>query len=284
MDMTSQYIMENPDENRRLEIKTDPEAVRRQASLCGIGPGMRVLDAGCGVGKTTSILSDMIQPGGIIVGVDFADSRIRYAEQNYGTGHGITFRLMDLREPLGELGLFDCIWVRFVLEHYLEGAVDIIKNLRQCLKPGGILCLLDLDYNCLSHYPMKTEMEAMLQKLVQKMIAKFNFDPYVGRKLYTYLYDLGFHDIRIDIIPHHLIYGELGSSDEFNWIKKVEMASVKAKDLFKDYPGGYEAFFADFDAFFHDPRRFTYTPLMVCRGKRPVGEAVSDTDTSSYME
>jgi len=268
MDVTRPYLMENPDENRRLEVKTDPEAVRRQAALCGIKPGMRVLDAGCGIGKTTAILHEMIQPGGSIVGVDFAGDRIRYAEQHYSAGQGISFSLTDLRSSLDELGHFDCIWVRFVLEHYLEGSIDIIKNLSRCLNPEGTLCLLDLDYNCLSHYPVSTEMEQMLQKLIHKMMTKFNFDPYVGRKLYTYLYDLGFHDIRMDLIPHHLIYGELGSSDEFNWIKKVEMASVKAKDLFRDYPGGYEAFFADFNAFFHDPRRFTYTPLMICRGKK----------------
>jgi hypothetical protein len=42
----------------------------------------------------------------------------------------------------------------------------------------------------------------------------------VGRKLYTYLYDMGFKDIQAHMMPHHLIYGELISSDDFNWIKK----------------------------------------------------------------
>jgi hypothetical protein len=66
-----------------------------------------------------------------------------------------------------------------------------------------------------------------------------------------------------------LIYGELRSSDDFNWIKKIEMASMKAKGLFQEYPGGYDTFFHDFNTFFHDPRRFTYTPLMICTGKKP---------------
>jgi hypothetical protein len=42
---------------------------------------------------------------------------------------------------------------------------------------------------------MKPEMESMLQKLIGEMMYKFNFDPFVGRKLYTYLYDLGYRDI-----------------------------------------------------------------------------------------
>jgi ubiquinone/menaquinone biosynthesis C-methylase UbiE len=268
MDSIDQYLMENPEEAIRLDVKTDPDAVRKQVQLLGIGPGARVLDAGCGSGKTTSVLHEMIQPGGSVIGVDFAQDRINFAKQYYATSNSIEFQLRDLRFPLEDLGQFDFIWIRFVLEYYLEGAIDIIRNLSKCLKPGGALCLLDLDNNCLSHYSLRPEMESTLQKLVQRMILKYNFDPYVGRKLYAYMHDLGFRDIEVNLIPHHLIYGELKDSDDFNWIKKVQMASVKAVDLFETYPGGYEGFFSDFNTFFHDQRRFTYTPLIMCKGKR----------------
>jgi len=263
------YLMENPDEAIRLDIKTDPDAVRKQALLCGIRAGARVLDAGCGSGKTTAVLHDMIQPGGTIVGVDFAQERITFAQEKYGGKPGIEFRVMDLREPLDELGQFDFVWMRFVLEHYREGAQDIITTVADSLLPEGILCLLDLDYNCLSHYPIRQEMERVLQMLMNKMMYSYNFDPYVGRKLYTYLYDQGFRDIEVNMISHHLIYGDLADSDDFNWLKKIEIASVKARKNFEAYPGGYERFREDFRAFFHDPRRFTYSPLMICTGKKP---------------
>jgi SAM-dependent methyltransferase len=263
------YLMESPEEATRLDVKTNPDVVRNQARICGITAGVRVLDAGCGSGKTTAILQDMIQPGGSIVGVDFSQDRIRFAQNNYGKNRSIEFRLMDLREPLDELGQFDFIWMRFVLEHYLKGAQDIIAMVERSLAPGGTLCLLDLDYNNLSHYPIKPKMEMVLQLLMQKMIQSYNFDPYVGRKLYTYLYDQSFREIRVNMIPHHLIYGDLRESDDFNWLKKIEMASVKARENFDAYPGGYEGFLEDFTAFFRDPRRFTYTPLMICTGKKP---------------
>jgi SAM-dependent methyltransferase len=263
------YLMENPDEAIRLDLKTDPDAVRKQAQLCSIGAGARVLDAGCGSGKTTAVLHDMIQPGGTVVGVDFAQDRISFAQNSYGGKPGIEFRLMDLREPLDGLGQFDFIWMRFVLEHYREGAQDIIATVAGSLAPEGTLCLLDLDYNCLSHYPIKPEMEMVLQMLMHKMMHSYNFDPYVGRKLYAYLYDQAFRDIEVNMIPHHLIYGDLRDSDDFNWIKKIEMASIKARENFEAYPGDYEGFLEDFTAFFHDPRRFTYTPLMICTGKKP---------------
>ncbi len=270
MDDIDQYLMENPEEAIRLDVKTDPDAVKKQAHILGIGPGSRVLDAGCGSGKTTAVLHEMIQPGGTILGVDFAQDRIDFAKKFYETGDSIEFQLRDLRRPLTDLGQFDFIWIRFVLEYYLDGSIDIIRNLSEILKPEGSLCILDLDYNCLSHYPLSPEMESTLHKLVQRMIQKYNFDPYVGRKMYSCLYDLGFRDIEVNLIPHHLIFGELKNSDDFNWMKKIQMASVKATDIFEEYPGGYNAFFTDFSTFFHDPRRFTYTPLIMCKGRKPL--------------
>lgn len=269
MDASDQYLMEDPEEALRLDVKTDPDSVRKQASLCGIGPGARVLDAGCGSGKTTSLIHELVQPGGSAIGVDFAENRVRFAKEHYGAEKGIEFHLKDLRGPLTDLGQFDFIWIRFVLEYYLEGALDIIRNVTGSLKDDGVLCLLDLDYNCLTHYPMPQEMEAILQRLVPRMMHTFNFDYYAGRRLYTYLYDLGFRDIGMHLLPHHLIYGELKSTDDFNWMKKVQMATVKAKEVFEPYPGGYEAFFRDFTELFRDPRRFTYTPLIICTGRKP---------------
>ena len=267
--MASDYLMDNPEEEIRLEVKTNPEEVKKQARWCGLKPGMRVLDAGCGPGLVTSILYDMIQPGGKIVGLDYSGERIKYAIQHYGNKPGIDFRVYDLRHPIENLEPFDLIWVRFVLEYNRKESFDIVKNLAGCLKQGGYLCLLDLDYNCLNHYELPAKMEETLFKLAKKMEQVYNFDPYSGRKLYSFLYDMGYENIRVDIVPHHLIYGNVKEADVFNWLKKAEMAAVKAKDIFESYPGGYKAFFSNFIEFFNDPRRFTYTSLLLCIGSKP---------------
>lgn len=260
--------MESPEETIRLEVKTDPDAVRKQANWCGIRPGLRVLDAGCGPGKTTAILYEMIKPDGTMLGVDYSEERIRHAEKQYGRKSGIDFQVRDLRDPLEDLGPFDLIWVRFVLEYNRIEGPEITKNLTACLKPGGHLCLMDLDHNALNHYGLPAEMERILFELMAITEEKYNFDPFVGRKLYSYLYDLDYQDIRVDLMPHHLIYGKLKNTDAFNWIKKAQAASI-LREAFEKYPGGYETFYADFFKFFNDPRRFTYTPLILCRGTRP---------------
>jgi len=261
------YLMENADEEARLALKTGPENLERQAIWCGIRPGMRVLDAGCGIGKTSRLLYGMVQPGGEVVGIDFSKKRVAYAREHY-RAKGLSFQVCDLTRPLplSRIGKFDVIWVRFVLEYFREESRAIVKNLREGLSPGGYLCLLDLDHNCLGHYDLPPEMEATLVKLM-KATEKLNFDPYCGRKLYSYLYDLGFHDISVDLMAHHLIYGELGDVDAFNWAKKLQVTGNKAENVFADYPGGFKSFFSDFQTFFADPRRFTYTPLIMCKGR-----------------
>jgi SAM-dependent methyltransferase len=263
------YLMENNEEAIRLDLKTDPDLVRKQALWCGVRPGLRVLDLGCGSGKTTAVLHGMVLPEGSVVGVDYSADRIAYAEEHYGGKEGINFFACDLTGPLEGLGQFDLIWVRFVLEYFRRESLPIVKNLRKLLKPGGCLCLLDLDYNCLSHYELPERIAALLPDLMARLEEKYNFDTHAGRKLYSYLFDAGYENIQMELTAHHLIYGKVRTEDLFNWLKKVEVAAARLDGFFNRYPGGYPAFFSDFKSFFLDERRFTYTPLIMCKGDRP---------------
>jgi len=263
----TQYIMEHDEEAIRLDIKTDIKTVNRQALWAGLQPGMRVADIGCGSGITTSFLHKMVQPDGEIIGIDFSETRIRHAIGHYGR-NGIDFICKDIHEPLHGLGEFDFIWVRFLLEYHRSRSSDIVNNLLGSLKAGGILCLIDLDYNCLSHFGLSPRLQNSINGIMETLEKSFDFDPYAGRKLYSYLYDIGCKDIDVDITYHHLIYGELNETDAYNWTKKVEVAAKTSGYSFDEYKGGYDEFFEEFKSFFSDPRRFTYTPIISCRGRK----------------
>jgi SAM-dependent methyltransferase len=261
------YLMEHEEEARRLDLKTDRAAVDRQALWAGLKPGMRVADVGCGSGITTSYLYDLVSPAGSAVGVDASESRLEHARQSYGSP-GIEFIQGDICQPLAGLGAFDFIWVRFVLEYHRTHAGDIVRNLVPLLNRGGILCLIDLDYNCLSHFGLSPRLERTIREIVALMERDFDFDPYVGRRLYSYLYDNGLAEIAVDLAPHHLIYGALNDIDAYNWSMKIDVAARRSGFAFPEYPGGYDEFRHEFQTFFADPRRFTYTPLIMCRGVR----------------
>jgi len=262
------YLMESEEEALRLDLKTDRWAVLRQARWAGIAAGMRVADLGCGSGKTTAALQELVQPEGQAVGVDIAAGRVSFAARQYGYT-GARFVRADIREPISGIGRFDALWIRFVLEYYREECAEIVRTASSLLEPGGRLCLIDLDNNCLCHHEAPPRLERTMHGIMAALGARANFDPYAGRRLYAHLYDLGFEQIRVTIEGHHLIYGELQENDAFNWMKKIEVAPQRIGYGYPEYPGGREEFREEFERFFADPRRFTYSPLISAVGRKP---------------
>ena len=75
--------------------------------------------------------------------------------------------------------------------------------------------------------------------------------------------------IQVDMQAYHLIFGTLKELDDFNWTQKIEVAAQRTGYSFEAFDGGFEGFKKEFLQFFSDPRRFSYTPLIVCRGSKP---------------
>ena len=262
------YLMESCDEAIRLDKKTEETVVEKQATWAGLQSGMSVADVCCGSGKATSVLHRIVCPTGQAVGIDSSEQRIAYARKYYGKTR-LDFVCRDIKGPLADIGKFDLVWVRFALEYFREEAFDLVSNISTLVRPGGIFCLIDLDHNCLNHYQMPERLERTVCDISRQLTMKANFDPYSGRKLYSHLYRLGYADIEVDIGAHHLIVGELKEHEAYNWLKKVEMIFHKLNYSFPEYPGGHQEFHDEFWSFFMSPDRFTYTPIICCRGRRP---------------
>ena len=262
-----EYFMEDPQEIERLERKTDPAAVVAQARWAGLAAGMRVADVGCGPGLTSRILHEAAQPGGQVTGIDFSADRIRHARNRYQRA-GLLFQQEDFLGDLTALGHFDFVWVRFVLEFHRSRAQQLVANLNRLVRPGGILCLVDLDYNCLSHAGLPERLNLTIEDVVRGLEEIADFDPYAGRRLYGHLFDLGYQDIRLEVTSHHLIFGALNEAERYNWERKVMVAARRSGCDFTRYGGDFDTFAKEFSVAFRDPRRFTYTPLILCCGRK----------------
>ncbi len=265
--MSTPYLMENDEEIQRLERKTDAGVVERTAHRAGLRPGMRIVDLCCGAGVTTSILSRATGPAGSAVGIDSSAERLGHAQARYGDAT-TSFVSRDVRLPLVGVGPFDFAWVRFALEYFRQESFDIVAHLADVMAPGGIVCLVDLDHNSLNHFGISARLEAALTAAIGQLEREGNFDPYAGRKLYSHLYRLGFADIRVEVGAHHLIYGELGAVDAYNWTRKIQVLAGNHALQLPGYDSSAE-FLEDFLAFFGDPGRFTYTPLIAAWARKP---------------
>ena len=67
---------------------------------------------------------------------------------------------------------------------YISNTIKKLKiNITKILKPGGIMCLIDLDHNCLSHYGIPPRLQRTVNDIMFELQKKANFDPYAGRKI-----------------------------------------------------------------------------------------------------
>lgn len=264
------YFMESDAETLRLELKTDPLLVAEQARWAGLRPGMRVADIGCGPGKTTAALAELAGCDGEVVGVDICAERLAYAREHYSRD-GVSFTLGNVFHPLPELGSFDFVWCRFLFEYYRDDARELFLGLDRLVRPGGLLCLVDLDCNCLLHDGLPPRLGAAVGEILRQLQDTTGFDPFAGRRLYGLLYDHGYGEIDARVETHNLLFGAAGDTAMHNWRQKLCVAVARSGCSLGDYPGGREGFFADFEIHFQHPRRFSYSPLIVCRGRRPQG-------------
>ena len=70
---TTDYVLCHSDfEIERLKIQAAvlADITRRLIRECGIQPGMRVLDIGCGAGDVSMLLADAVGPSGLVVAID----------------------------------------------------------------------------------------------------------------------------------------------------------------------------------------------------------------------
>jgi len=255
--------MEHKNEGVRLTRKTRRQRVLDQARWAGLRPGMRILDVGCGAGFTTSILAEVSDRA---EGLDNSPERIAAARRDYPT---LRFHEKNIYRELNDLGTYDFIWVRFFLEYHRKSSAELVKQLAGLLSAGGILCIGELDHHSLNHFPMSDTLQLALNNLAAFLQQHADWDPYIGRKLYTHMYDAGLSELDVRMDAHHLLFGSMESGQEDDWLTKLEVAAAACGYPFPEYAGGYGEFFSEAKRLLTDPRRFTYTPIILCRGIRP---------------
>lgn len=126
---------------------------RRFFVEAGVGPGMRVLDFGCGAGDTSFLAAELVGSSGAVVGVDPASQAIALARsraQELGTSN-VSF----LESGLPELTLdqqFDAVVGRLVLM-YVPDPSDTLRQLATFVRKGGVLVFHELDLASQGSYP-----------------------------------------------------------------------------------------------------------------------------------
>ena len=121
-------------------------AVHKQAlTAAAPQPGDKVLDVGCGPGTMAIVLSQMVTPGGEVVGIDASLQMIEVARKKAGrersTARFEPAATEDL--PFAE-GYFDMAMSTFMLHHLPEDVQSKgLTDVRRVLKRGGRFVIAD---------------------------------------------------------------------------------------------------------------------------------------------
>ena len=136
------YFLGHDDEEiARLQLQAGviEGVTRRLIGDCAIGPGMRVLEIGCGVGDVSMLLADAVGESGSVVAVDREPRAIDTAKGRAAkAGYKQIEFVLSPAEHLPELAPFDAAFGRYVLVHQPDPAL-MVRRAAAAVKPGGVV-------------------------------------------------------------------------------------------------------------------------------------------------
>ncbi|MBM0103281.1 methyltransferase domain-containing protein [Steroidobacter sp. S1-65] len=158
---------------------TVDEMTERMLDDAGIGPGMRVLDIGCGPGMTTFMLARRVGSAGHVFGVDRDAQMLQVARQKArDTGvTNVTFIQggFDVRFP--ERGALDAVVGRRVLM-YQSDAAQAISQLTDAVRSGGVIAFHEHDMVEISDgrtaLPLHDQVRSWLREMLRHEGANLN--------------------------------------------------------------------------------------------------------------
>lgn len=139
-------FQDNARELARLNFQAEVAWRVEQGALVrhGLDRHSRVLDVACGAGSMTCQIATLLKRGSVL-GVDLNESLLGEAckRRTKSIAGKIAFRKGDVYR-LEDIGQFDFAYARFLFQH-LERPLDALRSIRDVLRPGGRVLVVDVD-------------------------------------------------------------------------------------------------------------------------------------------
>jgi SAM-dependent methyltransferase len=133
----------------------------------GIGPGMRVLDVGSGVGDVAFLAAEAVGERGEVLGADRSATALGIAKaraKERGLRH-VTFvegELLDLEFD----GPFDAVTGRYVLM-FQPDPVALLRKLAGYVRPGGVIVFHEIDWDAARSFPVSPVHDRLCRWLIE---------------------------------------------------------------------------------------------------------------------
>ncbi len=132
------------------------EATAHYYDGAALGPGLQVVDFGCGPGHQAVEFAKMVAPDGHVHAVDINTEfikRTRLRADSAGVGDRVSVHLLDSEKiPIPDASL-DRVVVRNTLIHVPDPAASMAE-FRRLLRPGGLLHMIEGDRRLMAVEPL----------------------------------------------------------------------------------------------------------------------------------
>ena len=177
----------------RLRLLHEVYGASTEALLAevGLGPGMRAVDIGCGIGTVARWMAGRVGPQGAAFGVDVSEAQLDVARreaQRQGYSH-LQFVHADAYRTGLPRASFDVVYCRFLLCHLTEPE-RALREMIALLKPGGALVCDDVDVASIFADPPSDTVDRMRDLMRAVGVAR-GVDYCLGIRLHRLFRQLG---------------------------------------------------------------------------------------------
>ena len=156
--------------------------------------GLTLLDVGCGPGTITVDLARRLYPGQV-TGIDASEQIVRRA-----AGLAFDEKVRNVSFRVGDAYALDfadeslnIVHAHQMLQH-VANPVDVLREFRRVLKPGGLLAARDVDSGGVMYYPKLQGLQ--MWETASRDVQHWNGgDPDAGRSLKAWAHQAGFSDV-----------------------------------------------------------------------------------------
>jgi SAM-dependent methyltransferase len=210
MTTPTDYVLGSADpEIARLDAQAESiaGATAMLLRLTGIGPGMRVLDLGTGLGHVALELARLVGPEGAVLGVDQAPRMLRVAEQRAREAgfENVRFAQADARS-FRDPGAFDAVVSRLLLFH-LPDRVEVVRHHLEALRPGGLMVALEFDVGAARAEPAVPVL-SNAKRWVEDTFAAVGADARIGARIGVVLRTAGVVDVSTVGVQSYVLPGD----------------------------------------------------------------------------
>ena len=263
------YIMDDPREAMRLEMKVDPVAWVHKYVADRVAPGFEVLSVGCGPGlmlREISTLDRSIRG----TGLDISPSRVQTAREKNAGNRQLKFVCGDAQEMQFARNSFDFVYSRMLFQ-YLPKKEQAMDEIVRVCRPGGTVLLQDLDGQLLWNYPEEPGLQSALAQVLGAL-GKTGFDPFVGRKLFRLAQRAGLENLKVQVECYHLIAGEPSRHILEQWKLKLDIALPQIAHVLGSERKAQEQI-DRFIEYLSRPDTLTYSNVFTVTGEKPLLES-----------